>query len=186
MRLLAECFAHNPVFQHAFPDDSSRAFALRAIFKAVLDDALRFGRAEAAFADEIVGILLWYPPGAYPMPLWRDLLGLASYLQIALRAPLGLFRLYRLQSTLDAIRPQQPHCHGYFLASRTGARTGVILGRRMLEEADSRGWPTYLETQDSRTVTLYLRLGFRIVGGTVTAGMRTWTMWRDPRHACTA
>ena len=51
---------------------------------------------------------------------------------------------------------------------------------------DLHGWPTYLETQDSRTVTLYMRLGFRIVGATVTAGMRTWTMWRDPKQTCAA
>ncbi|MGJ0505909.1 MAG: hypothetical protein ACR652_01995 [Methylocystis sp.] len=182
---LAESFGQHALFEHAFPDSGARAFALRALFRAIVEDAARHGRVEAAFSDELAGVLLWYPPGHYPMTLARELAGLRSWLQIAARAPLGLFRLSRLQATLDSLRPKAPHCHGYFLAARASARIGFVLARRMLDEADARGWPTYLETQDPRTVSLYLRLGFHIVDSVDAAGTPTWTMWRRPL-ACAA
>ncbi|PPD44427.1 MAG: hypothetical protein CTY15_06835 [Methylocystis sp.] len=184
-RLLAEAFEHSPLFEFAFPARARRA-ALNALFEAIVDDAVRYGYAEAAFTDEVVGIFLWYPPGRYPMPLWRELRGLPSYLRMALFAPRGLLKLYRIQRSLDRLRPKQPHCHAYFLAGRGSARITAILGRRMLAEADARSWPAYLETQSARTVTLYQRLGFEIQRSCfaeVRGAPPTWTMWRSPNPA---
>ncbi len=179
--LLTESFERSPLFEYAFPS-STRRFALRALFEVILDDATRFGYAEAAFADEIVGVFLWYPPGRYPMPLWRELRGIRNYVRVAAVSPIGLLKLWQMQISLDHLRPKQPHCHAYFLAGRVSARVTALLGRRMLDEADARGWPAYLETQNRRTVALYERLGFKVVQSqltTIPGAPPTWTMWRN-------
>jgi hypothetical protein len=184
--MLAEVFERSPVFEYAFPTIASRGVALRALFNGVVDDVVRFGCADIALADEVVGALLWYPPGRYPMQVTRALSGLPSYLSVAARNPFGLLKLFRIQQTLDRFRPAQPHCHGCFLAGRPGARVSYLLGRRMLDEADANAWPAYLETQDSRTVALYLRFGFEVVESrimTSPGAPATWTMWRHPRPA---
>ena len=181
--MLSDAFERNPLFEYAFPAHASKGRALRPLFEAILDDVVRFGFADVAFADEIVGVLLWYPPCRYPMPISRALAGLPSYLRVAASNALGLLKLYRVHAALERLRPQQPHCHGYFLAGREGIRVGAPLGRHMLDEADANAWPVYLETQDNRTVALYLRLGFEIVKShivTAPGAPATWTMWRSP------
>jgi hypothetical protein len=180
--LLVESFFESPLFLFAFPEPDDRRFALRALFAALVEDALRFGRVEAAYADRIVGALLWYPPGAYPLPLSRELLGLPNYLRVLARCPLGVVKLYRAQAALDRLRPAEPHSHGYFLGGQTGMRTGAALSRRMLDEADAHHWPVYLETQDPRAVVLYRRLGCVVLqeGVEILPGAPpTWTMWRE-------
>ncbi|WP_363349473.1 hypothetical protein [Methylocystis echinoides] len=182
--LLADTFQNHPLFDFAFPRVASRRAILRRLFRPIVEDALIFGRVDVAVADDIVGVLLWYPPGAYPMTTRRALRGLPDYLRIACRDPLGLFKLYRIQAALDRLRPKQPHCHGYFLGGRAGARIGAILARKLLEEVDANGWPAYLETQDSRTVALYLKLGFDLIKSafpTLPGAPLTSTMWRSAR-----
>lgn len=182
-QFLAQSFKQSPLFEYALPN-TTKLTVLGALFRAIVDDAMTFGRIEVAIANEIVGLFLWYPPGRYPMSVWRELRGSPRYLKCAALAPLGLMKLYRVQASLDRVRPQQSHCHGHFLAGRPGAGITALLGRRMLDEANSCGWPSYLETQDVRTVALYLRLGFEVcrsqfVG--VPGAPPTWTMWREPR-----
>ena len=183
--LLAASFVKGPLFDYAFASKCDDR-VLGALFDAVVDDAIAYGFAEAAFDDELAGLLLWYPPHAYPMTLWRELRGLPAWLRIALSAPGGLFKLARVQAALERLRPAAPHCHGYFMAGRAGARTAALLGRRMLDQADAKGWASYLETQDPRTVALYGRLGF-VVRDFCVAGPKgappSWTMWREPLAA---
>jgi hypothetical protein len=53
-----------------------------------------------------------------------------------------------------------------------------------LIEADDKGWPIYLETQERRSAYLYARLGFKMLQdgiATLPGGPLTWTMWRAPR-----
>lgn len=182
--LLADSFENHPLFNYAFPSAAPRHAILHRLFRPILEDALIFGRVDVAIADEIVGVLLWYPPRKYPMTIRRALRGLPDYLRIALRHPLGLLKLCRIQAALDHLRPKQRHCHGYFLGGRAGARVGPILGRKMLEEAHANGWSAYLQTQDARTVALYLKLGFELVQSafsTLPGAPLTSTMWRSAR-----
>lgn len=184
--MLAQVFDESPLFRSVFPKPLARGSALRALFHALLDDAALFGYADAVLTDDdVVGALLWYPPGGYPMSRSRALRGLPSYLRIMANSPSGILKLYRAQRTLDRLRPAQPHCHGYFMAGRAGTRISALLGRRMLHEADANDWPVYLETQERRAVNLYLRLGFEILKSdveTFPGSPPTWTMWRHP-HA---
>jgi hypothetical protein len=184
--LLAEAFDDSPLFRSAFPRPKVRSAALGFLFRALLADAARYGRADTASTDRIVGALLWYLPGGYPIPMARALRSLPRYLQLIGCSPSGALKLCRAQAALDRLRPTQPHCHGHFMAARAdaGVRINAVLGRRMLEEADANDWPVYLETQDRRAVDLYRRLGFEVSSSGVEilpGGPPTWTMWRRPR-----
>ena len=99
-----------------------------------------------ACSHKIVGMLIWYPPGCYPMSKSRILRLLPHYARLVAVSPVGLMKLFRAQTTLNGFRPKEPHCHGYFLDGRQGERVGTVLAKCLLNEADDKGWPIYLET----------------------------------------
>jgi hypothetical protein len=184
--MLAHAFDDSPLLRLAFPQDRVRARAIRAMFSSVLRDAVRFGRIEIAYHDRIVGMLIWYPPGRYPVPAWRMMRLIPDYARMVLAGPAGLLKLLRAQLTLNRLRPAAPHCHGYFLGGRQGDHVGGALIKRLFEEADAIGAPVYLETQEPRSTKLYARLGFTMLKDgieTLPGGPLTWTMWREPRTA---
>jgi hypothetical protein len=182
--VLASAFDASPLFQTAFPQAACRSRILLTLFALVLEDALRFGGVEVAYNHEIVGMLIWYPPGCYPMSMGRILRHLPDYLRIVVASPSGILKLFRAQSVLNMFRPKKPHCHGYFLGGRPGVHVGATLVKCLLKRADQQGWPIYLETQERRTTKLYARLGFKTLHDgveTPPGGPLTWTMWREPR-----
>src|SRR3984893_16378113 len=161
--MLAYAFDEHPLFRLAFPKAASRSMILRPLFATVLKDAIRFGRVDVACSHKIVGMLIWYPPGCYPMSKFRILRLLPHYARLVAVGPLGLMKLFRAQTTLNVLRPKEPHCHGYFLGGRQGERVGTVLAKCLLNEADDKGWPIYLETQERRSANLYARLGFKML-----------------------
>jgi len=184
-QMLASAFDDSPLFRWAFPRAASRQRILLTLFALVVDDALRWGGVEVAYNHQLVGLLIWYPPGRYPMSAGRILRHLPDYLRMVAASPLGILRLFRTQTTFNRCRPKQPHCHGYFLAGRPGSHVGPSLLRCLFNNVDAKNWPIYLETQDPRAARLYGRVGFTMVRDgfeTVSGGPLTWTMWREP-HA---
>jgi hypothetical protein len=182
--LLACSFDDSPLFRLAFPWSDSRRQILRTLFITILKDATRFGRVEIAYTHQIVGVVIWYPPGGYPMSTLRIFRLLPDYLRIVAANPLGILKLCRAQIALNRYRPKQPHCHGYFLCARPGSLVGGLLIRRVLNEVDKLQLPMYLETQESRCTNLYGRFGFKLSRNAfepLAHGPPTWTMWRDPR-----
>jgi len=180
--MLAGAFDEYPLFRSAFPKAASRSNVLRTLFTTVLKDAIRFGGVEVACGDKIVGLLIWFPPGCYPMSTSRILRLLPHYARLVAAGPVGLMKLFRAQMTLNRFRPIKPHCYGYFLGGRQGV--GTVLAKRLLSKADHKGWPIYLETQERRCANLYARLGFETLQAgveTLPGGPLTWTMWREPR-----
>jgi len=184
-KMLAEAFYDSPLFRWAFPAQEIRGDIWQTLFSAILDDAVQFGRLEIAYRDKMLGLLIWYPPGSYPLSWFRMLRGLPKYLRITLTSPFGVFKLFRAQTTLNRSRPGSPHCHAYFLGARRGEAIGQTLSRNFLREADAKQWSVYLETQEPRTVALYNRLGFKIMRSdikTPMGGPLTSNMWRQPAH----
>lgn len=187
--VLACAFHESPLFRRAFPQPDSRRDILRRLFVAVIGDAVRYGSVEVAYGDacerQIVGMVIWYPPGAYPMTTTRLLRFLPRYAGIAAANPSSVAMLWRAERALDRLRPGRPHCHGYFLGARQGERVGATLIRRALRKIDEHNWPTYLETQEPRVTKLYARFGFEMLREeveTLPGGPATWTMWREPRR----
>jgi hypothetical protein len=71
--MLAYAFDEHPLFRLAFPKAASRSTILQTLFATILKDAIRFGRVDVACSHKIVGMLIWYPPGCYPMSKSRIL-----------------------------------------------------------------------------------------------------------------
>jgi hypothetical protein len=181
--LLTAAFDGSPLLCGAFPHAETRRKVMQFLFTAVLEDALQFGRIEVARNGHMAGVLVWYPPGLYPLSIPRTLRLMPHYLRMVAAAPFGIAKLFWAQLKLDAVRPRMPHCHGYFLAGRPGEQVGSVLSKRLLAAADELGVSTYLETQECRTVNLYARLGFKMVRDGMKSwpgGPLTWTMWREP------
>jgi hypothetical protein len=182
--MLAGIFDDAPLLRFAFADDSVRLRVLQAMFTSVLKDAVRFGRIDIAYAHKVVGILIWYPPGRYPISFSRMLRLIPEYARMVFASPAGLIKLFRAQTRLNDLRPKGPHCHGYFLGGRQGDHVGGALVKRLFNAADAMGMPIYLETQERRSTKLYGRLGFKMLHDgieTLPGGPLTWTMWRDAR-----
>ena len=136
--MLADAFDEHPLFRLAYPKAASRRMILRTLFATVLKDAVRFGRVQVACSHKIVGMLIWYPPGCYPMSKSRILRLLPHYARLVAVSPVGLMKLFRAQTTLNGFRPKQPHCHGYFLGGRQGERVGTVLAKCLLNEPTTR------------------------------------------------
>jgi hypothetical protein len=105
--MLAYAFDEHPLFRLAFPEAASRSMILQTLFATVLKDAIRFGRVDVACSHKIVGILIWYPPGCYPMSNSRILRLLPHYARLVAVSPVGLMKLFRAQTTLNGFRPKQ-------------------------------------------------------------------------------
>ncbi len=103
--MLACAFDEHPLFRLAFPKAASRSKILQTLFTTVLKDAIRFGRVEVACSHKIVGMLIWYPPGCYPMSKSRILRLLPHCARLVAVSPVGLMKLFRAQMTLNGFRP---------------------------------------------------------------------------------
>ena len=183
-RMLARAFYEGSLFKFAFPEPRQRSRILPIFFKTIVEDAVRFGRVEVAYSGQITGLLIWYPPGRYPMTMARILRFLRQFLLIAAIHPVGTFKLFHVQLKLNRLRPKEPHCHGYYLGGCHGEHIGAQLIPQALNEIDANEWPVYLETQEERATKLYARFGFRMIHEkieTIPGGPPTWTMWRGPR-----
>jgi hypothetical protein len=94
--LLARCFQSEPNFVNFFPEEGARSRARSRMFAAGLRDALGFGYVYAAMRgveggtrDELAGVAVWLPPGAFPLSAaWqlRALPGMAGVLLILMPA----------------------------------------------------------------------------------------------------
>jgi hypothetical protein len=87
--MLAYAFDEHPLFRLAFPKAASRSMILQTLFATVLKDAIRFGRVDVACSHKIVGMLIWYPPGCYPMSKSRILRLLPHYVRLVAVSPVG-------------------------------------------------------------------------------------------------
>lgn len=181
--LFTEAFDTNALFVKAFPRRETRRAAMRMLFDALVADAARFGGIHVAQCDAVVGALLWYPPGAYPITGARIARQIHRFLAMLARSPSGVFELHRAQDVFDRRRPREPHCHASFLAGRAGERVSLQLARALIAHADANDWPIYLETQNLRSVALYQRMGCELISDgfeCFPGGPITWTMWRPP------
>jgi len=85
--MLAYAFDEHPLFRLAFPKAPSRSMILQTLFANVLEDAIRFGWVDVARSHRIVGMLILYPPGCYPMSKSRILRLLPHYARLLRPVP---------------------------------------------------------------------------------------------------
>lgn len=186
---LTRAFAHDPIFNHYFPDSGDRARVFTVFFNDVIRANLGSGHVYCALdGDRMIGAAVWHPPGA-GAPRFRDRLRSAvaawQVRQVSKGAAINLFAGFE---TLEALHPQRSHWHLMFIGVDKSSRmqhAGSHLMAPVLSLADKRGEVCYLETPFPDTHAFYQRLGFKI---TLTCNPfpcapTIWTMTREPGAA---
>jgi ribosomal protein S18 acetylase RimI-like enzyme len=184
---LARAFAADPAFSSLWPDPGTRARALRRLLAAPLADAVNHGHGDVLLVDRaIAGAAAWFPPGAYPMGLGRQLRALARMLAVAAAAPRTFSRLRRFGSNVDAAIPGDGPWYLSVVGvvpEAQGRGLGTRLLRPGLERCDASGRDCYLETDSAAAVRWYERLGFATIEGEAQLlpdGPTHWRMRRPP------
>ncbi|MHC1558117.1 GNAT family N-acetyltransferase [Actinomycetospora sp. C-140] len=182
---MARAFADDGMFTFVFPDPARRPAKLDRFFHG----AVRYGHlcGHALTTPDRSGGAIWLPPGSTSM----SVLGMLRSGMLAFPATLGpgaFRRFVAYTSWLDGQRAAlAPDPHWFLLAlgvdpSRQRIGIGSSLLAPMLDDADRRGLPSYLETTSEANVAYYARAGFAVVRDAVPdTGPRTWLMVRAPQ-----
>jgi GNAT superfamily N-acetyltransferase len=132
------------------------------MFTAGLRDATRFRHVHAATreakgltGDELVGVAVWLPPGAFPLSTARQLRVLPGMTGVLAAAPRSARRLIRYTSGIARLHLAQPYWYLEVVGVDAEAR-GLGVGTRLLEPvlalADEARQSCYLETMTERNV----------------------------------
>ncbi|OLT45446.1 hypothetical protein BJF85_18920 [Saccharomonospora sp. CUA-673] len=148
------------------PNDREKR--LTHLYEVFVREGLRHGAVDLARAEgesDVLGVAVWSAPGRTRGTRTQQLRDLRSYARaFGLRHLLGA---RRLESTLHAARPGEPH---WYLAvigvhpAGHGRGVGSTLLRTRLSTIDRAGTPTYLEASTERSAALYARFGFTSIG----------------------
>ena len=164
--MLAHAFDKNPLHQAIFKNTATRAKASHAIFTAMLKDGMRFGRVLCAYKPSLVGVLVWYPPGAYPLWPSRHIRLMPHYLRAAAVDFAGVIKFMRVLTALKRLHPKEPHCYCCCLGVAPGfqgQRVAWSLAIHFYREAERTHLPIYGETAQQSHVHLYRRLGGSVI-----------------------
>jgi ribosomal protein S18 acetylase RimI-like enzyme len=171
-------FANDPMARWAFPDPKTYLAAMPEVADAFGGAAFEHRTAHLIGAGR--GAALWLPPGVHP-----DFDRLEELTEQH-AAKDRLDDMMRVFEEMDGFHPSEP-C--WYLAmigvdpAHQGQGYGSMLLRYALERCDREGIPAYLESSNSRNISLYERHGFEIIGAIQEGTSPTLVpMLRRPRH----
>jgi ribosomal protein S18 acetylase RimI-like enzyme len=156
---LIAAFAADPAVRWMYPDAQQYQANFPAFVRAFA------GRAfETNTADELAlqsAVALWLPPGVQP-----DEAGVVDVLQRSVNEA-RLPELFSLFEQMGTFHPERPHWYLPLIGvapSGQGRGSGAALMRQGLARCDEDHVPAYLEATSARSVPLYERFGFKVVG----------------------
>ena len=189
-QLYGAAFRDDPFVLAALPGLSGdqRERCLRGFFAASAAACVKRGLPwEFREGDEMVAILIAHRPGGYPPPLMEQL---AVFFKSAWHIrfmkwglPAATRRLLLFWNELARVHPRGTHYYAEYLAVKPeyqGKGLATLFAQTLLPTADQNQIGIYLESPNPRTVPLYERLGFRLVGQKQILGVPFALMWRDP------
>jgi len=180
---MAESFVDYPLLTHAYEDRDAREKAALFVCQHDLYCCERYGVVHAT-SPNLEGVAAWAPSSCFPLTPWRTLTAIPLSAIIRLHnAPSRLKDAIEHADSRRAVLAPYPH---WFLAligvapELQGQGNASKLLRPMLESADARGMPVYLETMDGRNVSLYEHFGFQVVEESAVpdTNLRSWAMAR--------
>ena len=161
--VLAAALADDPGYAHLFPVRGRREAELRQVYRMTLADGLRHGRVLATLLDgEVTGVLALYPPGTYPMGGRRWVRQAGRLVRIAAHTrehSLGIIRFGGLTSAGVPADCWYVEAFGVRPDLQRAGRGSVLL-RTFLDEVDTHGAPSYLETTNEDNVGYYRLRGY--------------------------
>ena len=185
---LARAFHGDPLMIYAIPDAAERARLLPEVYARMIRFGSLAGEVHTT-AGALEGAAIWLPPNAK----WtRENLEASGMHQLATLIGNDSYQRYREvvgREWQARERDMTDACWYLFILgiepSRQRRGLGGALMRPVLERADSEHLACYLETENERNVTFYLKQGFElIVNGEEagTSGVKFWTFRRMPKQ----
>ena len=176
--LLVDAFAEDLMWgsSWAFPDPNNRREQRRAVFRLLVDGALR--HPWVWVTGQVNAASLWVPPGGSELSADQES-ALETFL--ATSVPEAADRLLAGFALIEAARPREPHFYLTLLGSSprlAGRGIGLRLLRHTLALIDATGTPAYLEASTA-LVPFYEHVGFNVRGSfALPQGPTVNTMWR--------
>jgi ribosomal protein S18 acetylase RimI-like enzyme len=159
MAVLTSAFVADPACRWMYPnEDQYRTFfpAFAEVFGGAALD-----RQTALLAEREAGAALWLPPDTSP-----DEEALGSLVGRSVEPSLQT-NAYALFEEMGRLHPREPHWY-LPLIGVVPERQGLGFGSAMMEMGlglcDEQGLPAYLEATSARSIPLYQRHGFEVVG----------------------
>ncbi len=186
--VLARAFAHDPFYAYLAGDAPERNQRMRDGWTGILRHTSDHLSATYT-TDDHAGAAVWHPPGYRG----ASFIGSLRLLPSVLRLAGSMRRLREVSRAVEALEERRAHHipvpHFYLSAlgvepERQGEGIGTALVQPVLERADQRGTPAYLETATGRNVLLYERLGFAVVEELTLprTDVHGWLLLRRPRQ----
>jgi len=184
--ILASSFFDYPRFTSYFPNSKRRARFLPWYFKNILRTALRFG--EVYTTPDVSGVISIMPPE-------KTKISILEYVQNGfLFTPFALgfrnyYRSMKCEDFVDKTRMElmknQQYYYLWTLAvdvSKKAKGIGTALIQQVINDANARKLPIYLETHKEINVEYYQNHGFKLVYNTCIPKIQLpiWCMIREP------
>jgi ribosomal protein S18 acetylase RimI-like enzyme len=152
-------FVGDPMTRWVWPQ-SHQYLAVMARFVRAFG-AAAFSHGGAFCSDDYAGAALWLPPGVHPDQERMGELMESTASPAAREAGAGLFE------QMAKYHPKEPHWYLPLIGvdpAQQGRGHGEALMRYALERFDREQLPAYLESTNSRNISLYHRHGFEELG----------------------
>jgi ribosomal protein S18 acetylase RimI-like enzyme len=156
---LVSAFISDPVERWLFPRAADYLTFFPAFVAAFGGGA--FERETVWQAGDFTAVAMWMAPGNLPD---------GDAIISALQGPVSADKhadTFSVLEQMDAVHPTDPHWYLPWLGvdpAQQGAGLGSSLLQQCLHRVDADHCPAFLETPNPRTVSLYARHGFRIIG----------------------
>jgi ribosomal protein S18 acetylase RimI-like enzyme len=178
MATIAAAFDDDPAVCVLYPDAALRRRHFTGFAEAFGGDA--FARGAVDRTADGMGAALWFAPGAEPD---------GEAVMAHVEATVDPERLAGMQAGLAiqaSLHPHEPHWYLPFIGVRPEAQgrgMGDALLAHGLARADADRLPAYLEATSRRSVPLYERHGFAVIGVVEAPGYpEVFAMWREAHH----
>ena len=149
-------FAADPMARWAWPDSSEYLRIMPRFVNAFGGRAFEHGTAY--ITERARAAALWLPPGVEPDEAEMDAVTLRPEISEDLAV---------IQQGMAEHHPREPHWYLPLVAADPnwiGQGLGTSLMKHALRRCDEEGIEAYLESSNPRNISLYQRLGFRIIG----------------------
>jgi len=176
---VVQAFSADPAARWMYPDAQQYRAKFPVFVKTFAGAAFEYGSADYVLGCSAAA--LWLPPGIHP-----DENSLSALLQhtIPERHQADVFALFE---QMDTYHPSEPHWYLPMIGvgpAEQGKGYGSALLTHALARCDLEEKLAYLEASSSKSVPLYRRHGFEVLG-TIQVGSSPplFPMLRKPRHS---
>jgi ribosomal protein S18 acetylase RimI-like enzyme len=189
--VLANAFQHDPIWTKIFEDEGKNHQKMGALYEGPVRYCLKYGEVYAP-SEHLEGIAGWGLNDFADMTIWRMIRSgsIISGMKMGLTMAKRAQKMRVVFEPLEADRKANMKGSAYIYLMIIGVASefqgqgfGGKLLRALIEESEQAGVPIYLETETERNVSMYERLGFRVLNQITLpmVNLPMWEMAREPK-----